>query len=173
MRFVGPRHRQTDPVRRRLDGMENTTVLSSRTVRLARLGAAAVAAFLVPWCAVLGATLPSTAKAQHWACAWVGLDLGIAFAAATTAVLLARDNADAALAAMSTGTLMLADAWFDICTSAPGLDHEFAVLEASFVEIPLALAALWLAVRLSRPHRNSSSRDATASNTACSPGWGA
>ena len=148
--------------------MENDTIL-----RLARLGAAAVAAFLVPWCAVLAATLPNTTKAQHWACAWVGLDLGIAVAAATTAVLLARHEARAALAAMSTGTLMLADAWFDGCTSAPGLEHVLAVIEALFAEVPLALAAFWLAVRLSRPQRNSSSRAATASNTERSSALGA
>jgi hypothetical protein len=30
------------------------------------------------------------------------------------------------------------DAWFDVCTSAPGADHALAVAEAVFVELPLA-----------------------------------
>jgi hypothetical protein len=42
------------------------------------------------------------------------------------------------------------DAWFDVCTSAPGLDHAVAVVEAIFVELPLAGAAIWLAVALTR-----------------------
>jgi hypothetical protein len=45
---------------------------------------------------------------------------------------------------------MLADAWFDVCTSAPGLGHALAVAEAVCVEIPLAGAAFWLALTLTR-----------------------
>ena len=36
-----------------------------------------------------------------------------------------------------------------MCTSAPGFDHTLAVSEAIFVELPLAAAAIWLAVALS------------------------
>jgi hypothetical protein len=48
------------------------------------------------------------------------------------------------------GALLLADAWFDVCTSAPGLDHAVAAAEAIFVELPLAAAAFWLAATLVR-----------------------
>jgi hypothetical protein len=51
------------------------------------------------------------------------------------------------------GTLLLADAWFDVCTSAPGLDHALAAAEAVFAELPLAGAAFWLAVTLTRSAR--------------------
>jgi hypothetical protein len=46
--------------------------------------------------------------------------------------------------------LLLADAWFDVCTSPPGLDRLLAVGEAVLVELPLAAAAIWLAVALTR-----------------------
>jgi hypothetical protein len=141
--------------------------------RLAGRAAVAVAAFLGPWCAVLGATLPDTTKAHHWAQAWVGLDLAIALSAAATAVLLGRRDPRAALAAAAAGTLLLADAWFDVCTSAPGADHALALAEAWLVEVPLAVAALWLADWLLRAQRNSSSRAVTESNTARSSGLGA
>jgi hypothetical protein len=52
------------------------------------------------------------------------------------------------------GALLLTDAWFDVCTSAAGLDHALALAEAAFLELPLAAAAGWLALRLTAvPHR--------------------
>src|SRR6185312_8857863 len=48
---------------------------------LGRLVALAVGAFLLPWCAVLGATLPASAHVPNWSLAWVGLDLAEAVAA--------------------------------------------------------------------------------------------
>jgi hypothetical protein len=124
--------------------------LSPRLLRRARLAALAVGGFLVPWCVVLSATLPRTAQAQHWSLAWTGLDGAEAIAALATAALLARDDSRACLTAAAGGALLLTDAWFDVCTSAPGLEHTMAVTEAVLVELPLAAAAGWLAVRLFR-----------------------
>ena len=107
----------------------------------------------MPWCVVLSATLPRTAQAQHWSLAWTGLDGAEAAAALATAALLARDDSRACLTAAAGGTLLLTDAWFDVCTSAPGLDHTLAVAEAACVELPLAAAAGWLAVALFRRAR--------------------
>ena len=77
----------------------------------------------MPWCVVLSATLPRTAQAQHWSLAWTGLDGAEAIAALATAALLARDDSRACLTAAAGGALLLTDAWFDVCTSAPGLEH--------------------------------------------------
>jgi hypothetical protein len=121
--------------------------------RWARLVALAVGAFLVPWCAVLALTLPPTAVAQNWSLAWVGLDAAEAAAALATAVLLARADARASLTAMAGGVLLTIDAWFDVCTSAPGADHLLALAEAAFAELPLAAAAFWLALTLTRRPR--------------------
>jgi hypothetical protein len=125
-------------------------VLRSRPVlrRRARLVALAVGGFLLPWIVVLGAVLPGTAQAQHWALAWTGLDGAEAAAALMTALLLTRGDRRASLSAAAGGTLLLIDAWFDVCTSAPGAEHAMALAEAGFAEIPLAIAAWWLAVKL-------------------------
>jgi hypothetical protein len=124
--------------------------LSPVVLRRARLAALAVGGFLVPWCMVLSATLPRTAQAQNWSLAWTGLDAAEAVAALATAALLARDDSRACLTAAAGGTLLMVDAWFDVCTSAPGFEHTLAVCEAVLVELPLACAAGWLAVRLFR-----------------------
>jgi hypothetical protein len=119
-----------------------------RLLRRARLIALAVGGFLLPWCVLLSMVLPATAQAQHWSLAWTGLDAAEALAALGTAVLLARGDRRAALTAVAGGALLLTDAWFDVCTSAPGLDHALALAEAAFAELPLAAAAGWLALRL-------------------------
>jgi hypothetical protein len=117
-------------------------------LRRSRLVALAVGGFLLPWCVLLATTLPATTRVQNWSLAWTGLDGGEAIAALATAALLARADVRAALTAVAGGTLLIADAWFDVCTSAPGIGHGLAVAEAIFVELPLASAAFWLAARI-------------------------
>ena len=127
----------------RLDSPPRPVLLRPVLLRRARLAALAVGGFLLPWCVVLAITLPGTAHAQHWALAWVGLDGAEALTALVTA----------ALPAAATGTLLLIDAWFDICTSAPGAAQAMSLAEAVFVEVPLAVAAWWLAIVLNRDSR--------------------
>ena len=122
-------------------------------VRRGRLIALAVGCFLLPWCALLFVTLPATAHAGHWSLAWTGLDAAAAAAALATAVLLTRSDPRASLTAAAGGAFLLTDAWFDLCTSAPGLDRCLAVAEAVCAELPLAAAAFWLAARLIRSDR--------------------
>ena len=122
-------------------------------LRRARLVALAAGGFLLPWSAVLAVTLPATAQAQHWALAWAGLDVAEAAAALATASLLSRGDRRASLPAAAAGTLLLIDAWFDVCTSAPGAGHAMALAEAGCVELPLAVAAWWVAIVLTRETR--------------------
>jgi hypothetical protein len=123
-------------------------------LRRGRVVALGVGCFLLPWCVLLSATLPVTAEVQNWSLAWTGLDGGEAVAALATAVLLTREDPRAALTAMAGGALLIADGWFDVCTSPPGVDHVLAVAEAVFVELPLAGAAFWLAVTLTAGARD-------------------
>jgi hypothetical protein len=97
--------------------------------------------------------LPATASAQHWSPAWAGLDAAEAVAALATAVLLRQGSPQAGLTAAAGSALLLTDAWFDICTSAPGLDRMLATGEAIFAELPLAGAGIWLAVTVTRKDR--------------------
>jgi hypothetical protein len=114
---------------------------------LATLVAAGVAAVLLPWCLILAVTLPSTYQADHWKVAWIGLDCGTAIAAGLTAYLLHTRNRYAALTAMAAGTLLIADAWFDVSTAAAGVDRGLSLAEALLLELPLALCAFVLAAR--------------------------
>ena len=123
-------------------------------LRRGRFLALSVGCFLLPWCVLLSATLPVTTEVQNWSLAWTGLDAGEAIAALATAVLLTREDPRAALTAVAGGALLIADAWFDVCTSPRGAGHMLAVAEAVFVELPLAGAAFWLAVTLTRRARD-------------------
>jgi hypothetical protein len=109
-----------------------------------------VGGFLLPWSVLLAVTLPATAQAQHWALAWAGLDVAEAAAALVTAALLTRGDRRASLSAAAGGTLLFLDAWFDVCTSAPGAGQAMALAEAGCLEIPLAVAAWWIATAVSR-----------------------
>lgn len=114
---------------------------------LATAVAAAVAAVLLPWCLILAATLPSTYQANHWKLSWIGLDCGTAIAAGLTAYLLHTRSRYAVMSAMAAGTLLIADAWFDVNTAAAGTDRGLSLAEALLLELPLALCAFLLAAR--------------------------
>ena len=121
-----------------------------RHCRLGRLVALAVGVFMLPWCVVLGMTLPAGTFVPNWSLAWVGLDFAEAVAALLTAWLLSRGSPRASLPATAGAALLCADAWFDVCTSGGGLPRVLAVGEALGAELPLAAAAIWLAVTLAR-----------------------
>jgi hypothetical protein len=118
--------------------------------RLGRLVALAVGLFLLPWSVVLGITLPASTFVPDWSLAWIGLDVAEAVAALLTAVLLRRGSPRGSLPAMAGAGVLFADAWFDVCTSPAGLSRWLAVGEALGLELPLAAAAIWLAVTLTR-----------------------
>ena len=120
-------------------------------VGIATLVAGGVAVVLLPWVLILAVTLPSTYEANNWNLAWIGLDLAIAVTAGLTAFLLHRHDPRAALTAVAAGTLLVADAWFDISTSGPGLDHHLALAQGLVLEVPLAISAFILASRTLKP----------------------
>ncbi len=102
---------------------------------------------LLPWLVVLATTLPTTATADHWSLAWVGLDCLEAVGLISTGVLLRRGDPRRCLTAVATAVLLLCDAWFDTTTSAPGADFASAVAMAVLVELPLACLCVRLALR--------------------------
>jgi hypothetical protein len=114
---------------------------------LAALVAAGTAAVLLPWCLILAATLPSTYQTSHWKLTWIGLDCATAIAAGLTAYLLHKRSRYAALTAMAAGTLLTADAWFDVSTAAAGFDRTLSLTEALLLELPLAVCAFVVAAR--------------------------
>jgi hypothetical protein len=118
------------------------------------LGCGLIAAGLgmFPWLVVLAISLPGSARAAHWAVAWVGLDAMEGVSLLATGWLLTRQDERCSLTAAITATLVLADAWFDVTTAA-GPAEITAVLMAVFIEIPVSLVCATVAVRCF-PHRS-------------------
>jgi hypothetical protein len=102
------------------------------------------AVILLPWIAYLAVSLPSSVTARHWPLAWAGLDAAMAIGLATTGWLALRRDRRVALTAVSTATVLMMDAWFDVCTSPAGKPFAFALTDMC-VELAEAVACLLLA----------------------------
>lgn len=105
----------------------------------------ACAVVLIPWTALLFATLPRHYVANHWAIAWGGFDVGLGIALASTAVMVAKRSPFAEVTATITGTLLVCDAWFDVLTSRGVSDVTQALASALLIELPLAAVCFWMA----------------------------
>jgi hypothetical protein len=114
-------------------------------VRLVAVSAIA----LLPWAAYLADTLPSSVSARHWPLAWTGIDIAIAAGLGATAWLAIRRDRLLAVPAVSTATLLAADAWFDVCTAPAGRPLALALADMC-VELAEAAACLALACAIWR-----------------------
>ena len=103
------------------------------------------AVLLVPWIVLLVYLLPSAQQASHWDIAWAGFDVGLALVLSGVALAAWRRSSWLEGAATAAATLLFVDAWFDVLTSSTRLDLIVAVVEAVFVELPLAVLCLLLA----------------------------
>jgi hypothetical protein len=97
-----------------------------------------VALGLGPWTLYLTYTLPSKHLTSHYDLAWVGFDIALLFAFATTGWCAYRATKWLVPAAAVTGTMLVCDAWFDVVTSTGSGERVEALLEAGFAELPLA-----------------------------------
>jgi hypothetical protein len=100
---------------------------------------------LVPTVVVLVVALPSTHQAEHWDLAWGGFDVMLALILVTVAITAWRGSAWLEAAAAAAATLLFVDAWFDVLTASTRSELVLALVEAVFVELPLAVLCLWLA----------------------------
>ncbi|MGB9376029.1 MAG: hypothetical protein WCB04_00755 [Mycobacteriales bacterium] len=103
---------------------------------------------LIPWIIALAALLPATHSVSHWRATWVGFDIVLALALATTAWLAFVRRQTVVLAAFITGTLLACDAWFDVLSSAAGWDRLFswgsAVLEIALAGVMFNTVRLYV-----------------------------
>jgi hypothetical protein len=104
----------------------------------------AVAVGLVPWTLYLTFSLPSRHVTFHYDLAWVGFDVALAAAFATTARAAVRRSQWLVPLAAATGTMLLCDAWFDVVTSKSGGEMWEAVAEALLAELPLAAICVFI-----------------------------
>ena len=103
------------------------------------------AVLLVPWVVLLAVVLPSTHRSAHWDIAWAGFDIALALLLLAVAVTAWRRSPWLEGAATAAATLLFIDAWFDVLTSSTQTELVLALIEAVFVELPLALLCLMLA----------------------------
>jgi hypothetical protein len=135
-----------------LTGSASDTAVKPAFRWLVRLIAVS-AVVLLPWAAYLALSLPASVSARHWPVAWTGLDLVMAAGLAATAWLAVRRDRRLAFPAVSTATLLLVDAWFDVCTAPAGSALVMALADMC-VEISVAggCLALTAAVWQSTPY---------------------
>jgi hypothetical protein len=103
------------------------------------------AVVLVPTVVLLVVALPSKHEAAHWDVAWGGFDVILALMLLAVAATAWWESAWLEAAAASAATLLVVDAWFDVLTASTGTELVLALVEAVFVELPLALVCVWLA----------------------------
>jgi hypothetical protein len=124
--------------------------LALRTTRDRLLSALVVGVFLeIVWTIYLGWRLPRHYVAHHWDLAWVGLDVAEILLLLGAAWAAWRRRAVLILFAIASATLLLIDAWFDVTTAGHG-DFLESLLVSILVELPSALALLWIARRAAR-----------------------
>jgi hypothetical protein len=105
---------------------------------------------LLPWTLWLSVALPSHHLARHWDLAWAGFDVMLMTTLLATAVAAVRRSSLLPGAAAAGGALLVADAWFDVWTAAPGDDRLLAMVLALAVELPLAGLCFWIVLDADR-----------------------
>ena len=111
----------------------------------------AAALVLVPWSGWLVISLPCRYLSHHWGIAWAGFDGGLALALGLTGLALVRRAPWLDRAAVAAGTLLAADAWFDVVTSRAAAAVALATVEALSIELPVALLCIWVAHTFATP----------------------
>jgi hypothetical protein len=93
---------------------------------------------LVPWTVLLALTLPSGYKVHHWQVAWVGFDVLLVVAMASTAILGWLRHRAVIASALATAVLLICDAWFDVSLAFGTTEIWLSAALAVFAELPLA-----------------------------------
>ncbi len=102
---------------------------------------------LVPWTLWLSYSLPIDHLDHRWNLAWSGFDVGLLLSLALTAYFGLRKSGWVTVTASIAGTLLVIDAWFDCVTAKDSWEHLLSISSATFIELPLALLAFWIAYR--------------------------
>jgi len=109
-----------------------------------------VAVGLIVWTVFLAVSLPKENLEHHYRLTWTGFDLIEVLAIYLTAHLAFRLDARVVYPATVVATLLVADAWFDITTSATAQAATQALILALAVELPAAAFSLYVAHRVGR-----------------------
>ena len=93
---------------------------------------------LVPWTVVLALTLPSEYKVHQWRVSWVGFDVLLVVAMASTAILGRLRHRAVIVSGLAMAVLLICDAWFDVSLAFGTSEVWLSAALAVFVELPLA-----------------------------------
>jgi len=109
---------------------------------------------MIPWVIYLGYSLHAQHISRNWDITWIGLDIAQISSLLITGLLTRIGSIYMVFTATITGTLFLADAWFDILGYKLGtFGSSEAIIMATFGEVPLAIMSYALAIHgLNRLH---------------------
>lgn len=138
---------QTRKLKRKTKAKAKAKAKRLRLPRLLLQAYAMVAILLVPWALWLSYSLPVDHMDYRWNLAWSIFDLGMLVSMGATAYFGMRKSGWIVMAATSTGTFLVIDAWFDCVTAKNAWEHLLSISSAAFIELPLGLLAFWLAYR--------------------------
>jgi hypothetical protein len=113
---------------------------------------AAASLLLIPWTIFLSQSLPGSHLDRRWNVAWVGFDIALLLALALTAYLGWRKSGWTVISATAAATLLIVDSWFDMLTATSGREYLGSIASAFFVELPLAVLALWVAYHIGKQY---------------------
>ena len=105
------------------------------------------AAVLVPWIGFLSTSLPRSHSVRAWNVVWIGFDIALAGGLGVTGWWVLQRRQMAMLGLVGVATLLVCDAWFDVCLAWSTSDQTWALLSAA-VEIPLAVLLAGSALRI-------------------------
>ena len=123
-----------------------------RATRAVLVVTAAGAVVLLPWVVYLAASLPETPPAGAWRLAWVGYDVALGLALAVTAWLVWTRRRGAAVGLIVSSTLIVSDAWFDVCLSWGTPGQTWSLVSAFALELPVAILLAREASRVLADH---------------------
>jgi hypothetical protein len=128
-----------------------------------------VAVGLMVWTVFLALSLPKENLEHHYRLTWAGYDLIEVLAIYLTAHMAFRLDARVVYPATVVATLLVADAWFDVTTSATMQEAVQALILALVVELPAAAFSLYVAHRVGRRVRELANLEHAASPPPASP----
>jgi hypothetical protein len=105
---------------------------------------------LAAWIGYLVVSLPGFYHTRSWRGAWVGFDIALLAAFATTGWAAWKRRQILIICLIVLATLLLCDAWFDVVLDSRTAGFLGSLLSALLVEVPVAVLAVLVARRLLR-----------------------
>jgi hypothetical protein len=117
---------------------------------------------LVPEILRLANSLPLRHIESHWRLLWTGYDLVMAVVFLISGILLWLRSPWLAITVSAAGTMLLADAWFDVLTARGTRQLATSVLLAILLEIPMGVICFFISGRYVRTYQHLAALDSVS-----------